>query len=262
MKKIAVLILVSFLWCCHKNNALKITELNFSDIDQENIFKNRIQKTIGISGYDSILYKKNDTIEIFEYDHNGHPKKVWRKSFMYSVIEEFAYDSLQLEIQKIHFTDFKAVFNFRYEFDADSLILKKYYVKPSIDINEEDFLKPTGIFKFHNNGKIFEATQYQNNDYGKGKKMTAKYTYDSLNLLASKEVLFESSEENILPKKHTEITSYYYTNHTIDSTVTTFSWLDNKRQKQHFTSKNIYNKKGLIEKKIAMDSLTIYYTHL
>ncbi len=240
-----------------------MSELDFSDFNQPSILKNGIKKTIMISEFDTAIYKKNDTIEIIEYNKNGNIKRVWRKSFMYSINEVYEYDSLNLEKQKIYFTDFKAVFNFRYEFDNKNLKLYKYYLEPSIGISKEDFSEPAGVFKFYDDGKISESIQYENNDYGKGKKLTTKYNYDTkLNSLSSKEILYEPSDNEDSSLSSNVITDYYYSDKKLDSTLTTFSWTDRKNQKQSYSRKVIFDKNGLALKAITMDSLIVYYKHI
>ncbi len=263
MKSILLLIILTFsLFSCN-DKTLKMSELDFLDFNQASILKNDIKKTLLISGFDTALYKKNDTIEIIEYNKSGNIKNVWRKSFMYSINEEYEYDSLNLEKQKIFFTDFKAIFNFRYEFDNDSLILYKYYTKPSIGISKQDISKPAAIFKFKNDGKILESSQYQNNDYGKGKKLTTKYDYDTKsNSLSSKEILYEPSDNEDSSLSSNAITDYYYSNKKLDSTLTTFSWIDRENQKQSYLRKVIFDQNGLALKAITMDSLIIYYKHI
>lgn len=262
MKKITVLILIFLLFGCKYNENLNISELNFSDLNQVGISKNKIKKTYLISGYNTPIYNKNDTIEIIEYNRNGNIKKSWRKSFMYSIDKEFEYDSLNLEIHKIHFTDFKAIFNFSYEFNEDSLILYKFYMKPTMGLSEDDLSKPAGVFKFNDKGKILESYHYQNNDYGKGKKLTTKYQYDSLGLLSSKEIIYESSDNEQPFSKSNSITNYHYSNNKIDSTVTVFNWTDNENQEQSYSSKTLYDNDGLISKYIVKDSLVTYYKHI
>ncbi len=263
MKSVLPLIILTFsLFSCN-DNTLKISELDFLDFNQAIILKNDIKKTFLISGFDTALYKKNDTIEIIEYDRSGNIKNVWRKYFMYSINEKYEYDSLNLEKQKIFLTDFKAIFNFRYEFDNDSLILYKYYTEPSIGISKQDISKPAAIFKFNNDGKILESSQYQNNDYGKGKKLTTKYDFDTkLNLLSSKEILYEPSDNEDSSFTSNEKTDYYYSDKKLDSTLSTFSWIDRENQKQSYSRKVIFNKNGLALKTITMDSLIVYYKHI
>ncbi|NRD18815.1 hypothetical protein HNV08_02045 [Winogradskyella eckloniae] len=266
MKKILIIlpiIILNFSLLSCNDKSLKISELDLLDFNQASILKNDIKKTLLISGFDTALYKKNDTIEIIEYNRSGKIKNVWRKSFMYSIYEEYEYDSLNLEKQKIFFTDFKAIFNFRYEFDSDSLILYKYYTTPSIGISKQDILKPAAIFKFKNHGKIKESSQFQNNDHGKGKKRITKYNYDTkLNILSTKEILYEPNDNDDSSLSSNAITDYYYSNKKLDSTLTTISWIDRENQKQSYTRKVVYNQKGLALKAITMDSLIIYYRHI
>jgi len=136
MKNILMSILFFSLFSCN-DESIKMSELDFSDFNQSSILKNDIKKTLIISEFETAVYKKNDTIEIIEYNRNGNIKNIWRKSFMYSINEVYEYDSLNLEKQKIHFTDFKAVFNFRYEFDNKNLKLYKYYLEPSTGISKQ-----------------------------------------------------------------------------------------------------------------------------
>lgn len=236
-----------------------MSELDFLDFNQKSVLKNNIKKTLLISGFDTAIYKKNDTIEIIEYNRSGNIKNVWRKSFMYDINEEYEYDSLNLEKQKIFFSDFKAIFNFRYEFDSDSLILYKYYTETSNGISKQDISKPAAIFKFKKDGKISESFQYQNNDYGKGKKLTTKYNYDTiLNSLSSKEILYESSDNENLSLN----SKYHYSNKKLDSTLTTFSWIDRENKKQSYSRKVIFDQNELALKAITMDSLITHYIHI
>jgi hypothetical protein len=262
MKNVLSTILIfSFLSC--KDETIKISELDFLDFNQTSILKNDIKKTLLISEFETAIYKKNDTIEVIEYNRNGNIKNVWRKSFMYSINEVFEYDSLNLEKQKIHFTDFKAVFNFRYEFDNENLMLYKYYIEPSTGISNQEISKPAGIYKFQNDGKIFESIEYENNDYGKGKKVTTKFNFDTkLNSLSSKEILYEASDIEDTSLSSNARTDYYYSNKRLDSTLTTFSWIDRENQKQSYSRKVIFDRNGLALKAITMDSLIVYYKHL
>ena len=262
MKKVFLITLLFTFLGCYNNESLKINELNFSDLNQNGILKNNIKKTFLISGFDSGLYKKNDTIGVIDYNRIGKREKVWRKSFMYSINEEYKYDSSNLEIQKIYFTDFKAMFSFRYEFNKDSLVLYKYYIKPTFDIPKENFTIPAGIFKFNDNGNITESSEYQNNDYGKGKKSLTKYYYDSSNTLISKEILYKSSNTDDILLNSKEITKYHYSIKKLDSATTTISWTDREKQKQSYTIRYIYDDNELISKSITMDSLVTYYKHI
>ena len=263
MKRLFLILIVSFLFGCENTKKLQLNELSFSDINQKSILKNGIQKTYIISGYDNGLFKEGDTIEIIKYNQNGYIKNVWRKSYMYSIDEAYKYDSLNLETQKIYFTDFEAVFSFRYHFDRDHLVLYKYYIKPSMSIPEEEFSQPAGVFKFLDDGRISESIQYQNNDYGKGKKITTKYYYDSLvNALSSKEILYERSNSVDALSNPNAITKYHYSNKILDSTTTIYSLSDRDQQKLSFTKKVIYDQNGLISKAIIMDGLITYYSHI
>lgn len=262
MKKIFLITLLFLFLGCYNDERLKINELNFSDLNQKSILKNKIKKTFLISGFDSGLYKENDTISIVEYNRIGKTEKVWRKSLMYSINEEYKYDSLNLETKKIYFTDFKAMFSFRYEFNKDSLVLYKYYTKPSFGFSKEDFTIPAGIFKFNDNGNIVESFEYQNNDYGKGKRLLTKYYYDTSNNLMSKEILYKPSNTDDIAKDSKEITDYYYSNKKLDSATSTFSWTDRENQEQSYTISYIYDDNKLISKSIAMDSLVTYYKHI
>lgn len=263
MKKIILLILISSLFSCYKNKSLEISELDFSDVDQKSVLKNSIKKTFLISGNDSWHYKKSDTIGIYEYDQKGNTKNVWRKAPLFSHEEEYIYDSLNLAVRKIFSTDFIATFNFRYEFDADSLILYQYYTKPTTDIADEDFTKPAGTFKFTKNGVIAKSSQYQNNDQGKDEKFITTYTYDSLSLLATKEIKFGLRILNDSTYwKQKNLTKYYYSDKKIDSSVTLFNWLDHNKVSQQYSSKTIYDENGLRVMNVLMDSLFTYYRHV
>ena len=96
MKKIILFILISISWNCTRKKALKIEDLNFSDIDQKYILQNNIKKTFLISGTNTWNYKKSDTIGIDEYNMSGNMIKKWRKGFFNSSTEKNEYDSLGL----------------------------------------------------------------------------------------------------------------------------------------------------------------------
>lgn len=260
MKKIIVFTFTSLLFNCSKNKTLKsYPKLSFSNIEKEYIFKNNIKKTFEIIGSDNWHYPKLDTIGIYQYNKNGNIKTSRKKAFMYNDLSAYEYDSLQRVIKKFFFTDYEAVFNFRYTYDSENSILKKHYIKPSTSISEEDYSKPAGIFKFDNKGLIYESLEYQNNDYGKGTKRISTFFYDSLNLLIKKETQFELSTINNLTRSST---NYYYTRKKIDSTISFFNWIDSNRTKQTYSSKTIFNKNGLKTMTIVMDSLITYYKHI
>ena len=138
------------------------------------------------------------------------------------------------------------------------MILKQYYAKPTPYIDKKEFSKPCGIFKFNEKGIIIESFEYSNDDTGKGDKLTAKYEYDSLNLLKYKTVDYETSDYN----KPQDFTEYFYTNQVIDSSITKQTFVYRNKTKDNNFIKTIYNKNGLKYKTIHNDSLIIYHKHL
>lgn len=266
MKKESLYIIVLLLISC-QNSTLKISDLKFSDPKQEYIDKNHIKKTYMISGSEPLVRGDiGDTIGSIEYDANGKIKRSSIKSFIYDIVKKYQYDTLHLETQKIFFTDFEAVYNFRYELDSENLILKKFYLEPSTDITEEQFLQPAGIFKFNENGYLTESLEYENNDEGRGMRILSKYNYDSMNLLTSKEVRYTESVSKDTVWLYKTLTKFYYTNNKPDSTSTIHTWIDRNKQKQNYTKKTFYDENGLMNREVTkgffMDSLVTYYRHL
>lgn len=264
MKKIIFIILTISLFCCNKNKSLKITDLNFSDINKEHILKNNIRKTLLISGHDYWNQKKLDTIGLYIYDINGNLKELRINNF-FGHRERYEYDSLKLVIKKIFDTDFTIEFNYRYEFDKDSLTLFKYYVKPTMDISEKEFVIPAAVSKFNNDGLITENFQNQDNDYGTGGRVYTKYIYDSLNFLITKKSHFYKGKitdtlfNSITPYKN--ITTFFYTHKKLDSTITIYHYMNNNDVIESYTDKSIYKDDGLIQMNITMDSIITLYTH-
>lgn len=265
IKKVIVALLISFVFGCKKEDkSLAITSLKFSDITQQYIKRNNIRKTFVIAGSDNIaMCKKLDTIGIYEYDMHGNTINVRRKANLFGHREEYEYDSLNFVTKKIFTTDFIATFNFRYEFDDDSLLLTKYYIRPTTDITEKDYSIPAGIYKFNKSGLIYESTAFENWSSGKGRNIITTYTYDDLGVLITKKVNYiKDTINHIIDEKSENTITYYYTDKKIDSTITIYSWLDNKSNKRHYTSKTIFDENGLKLMNITMDSVITYYKHI
>ena len=132
-----------------------------------------------------------------------------------------------------------------------------------MDIEEIDYIKPSGVFKFYKNGLISESLQYENEDKGKGEKFITKYKYDSLGLLTVKETKYGvKSIKDSTNWKSKSLITYHYSNKKIDSTVNILSWFFRNDQKLNYSTTTIYDKNGLKVFSVAMDSLITHYKHV
>lgn len=262
--KIILILPISLFWNCQKRGKIKIEDLKFSNTEQQAIFKNKIKRTYLISGFESGQYKEQDTIGVLRYNKNGDLIEENRKG-LFGIRTLYKYDSLNLVCSKEYLTDFVAEFKFNYEFNSDSLILYKKYKNPlHRNLNGEKLLV-SGKFKFNKLGFLIESSDYQNNDFGAGARFITKYGYDSLNLLRSKRVFVDLSKVvDTTAKWHSffrSVTAFYYTNKKIDSTITIYDGLGANKNRKRYVSKAAYNKNGLIEKTILMDSIITLYKH-
>ncbi len=150
---------------CNKDQSIEIKDLNFSDLNQQAIFKNKIKTSYLISDFDSGNLKKKDTIAVITYNQHGYTENEYWKSSFYNTKITYDYDSLELLIKKKHSTDFVSTFNYNYQFKSDSLLLYKNYTKQSHkDINNLK-IKTSAVYKFNKNGVLIEKYQYQDDDY-------------------------------------------------------------------------------------------------
>lgn len=254
-----ILIILFFLIIsCNRNNNIEIKNLNFSDLNQQGIFKNKIKTSYLISDFVSDSLKKNDTIAIITYNQNGYTEYEYWKSLFYSTKITYEYDNLNLIKTKSHATDFVLTFNYNYIFKPDSLILyKNYNTQNHKDYNNKK-RKTSALYKFSKNGMLTESFQYQDNDSDAGEKLITKYKYDSLGLLVSKKIFIKYNSKLDQESKLFKSTTFYYTHKKIDSSITFI--YDNSLEK--FKLKTIYDNNELISKTIDNNNFVISYKHI
>lgn len=263
----SIVILVFVLLSCENKPNLEIKDLNFSNINQPSILKNRIKKTYLIAGsdYTYALKNKGDTLGLYEYDSLGYliKKHVYQGFNSTYIYRE--YDSLNLVVKKNYYTDFNAEFRYNYEFIADSLILYKMYDYTDNELDLRTYPKVSGRFEFNKNGFIITKSQYQDNDYGTGKNYITTYSYNSKDQLISEKITVDL---NKIPKRmdqygfHKSNLFYNYFKGSIHSVDIENHYKSRDRGEITATKKIFYDAKGLVIKEIMMDSLIILHQHI
>ena len=241
---------------CNNPPKLKITDLKFGGFEKEHISINKIDTIFLISGNVSMNLGESDTFGYNTYDKAGNLLIEWRRVFMGHDVE-YDYDSNGLVKYKDYGTDFSAKFKPTYKFIADSLLLYQFWTG-----NDND----TCVFKFDKTGNLIAATEYANNDQGKGKHYKTMYEYNPSGQLIRKKVALivkkewlqklELDGESISTEN---LTDFFYSGNKPDSAITTFYFPTNA--KRNYTSKTFFNSMGIRDTTVTMDTIITRYAY-
>ena len=251
-----ILILLSLVIAisCNQPTPIKLMDLKFGDFQKDKIAANNIDTVFLISKNKTLNLGMSDTIGYNTYDDFGNLLIEIRNIYGGHYIR-YKYDSIGLMKFEDYSTDFSEKFQFSYKFIPDSMKLFQFRTSDRTD---------TCIFRFDNKGFLSEIIGYDNSSRG---LLKTNYEYNSDNLLLKKTELhiitksqlksYEMVNNSSLSTK--QITNFFYTKGSLDSTITIFYYRTNPNHND--ISKTFYDNNGLRKKTICNDSLITTYIY-
>ena len=259
MRSLVFISIIGILGGC-KQSTLKISDLDFGDIEEDARKASHIDTTYIVSLSSFADNNKLDTIGRIIFNDNGkilvdgtNPFSTYR----------YEYDSNGL-VKKIRHRDFDVYLDYvaTYTYISDSLLLRQRWTGDTDHVSLYSFF-PTGKLReertvMREEDIIDDLLQHRIKPESKSmsdKRQSPnvfKYRYSDIGLLNVKEDWEVDKEVEQLKST----TSYYYgtNDRMIDSTITNFPSFN-------YQTKTYYDKRGLKQKRIYNDTLMIGFVH-